>query len=133
MRVLAAKETEEGGTEWVEAVPPPLLLRTPLSRRGRGARPLTGIALAPMVDLDGTVLDRPGYDERTGLVLAVDAPEEFAPPDGATLADTRAAYRYLEEEAFAEFDFATRRDAAAAVAMLLTALERRLLRRRPAS
>jgi hypothetical protein len=89
---------------------------------GRGTWPglprLAGVVEAPCLRPDGTVLDRPGYDEATGLLYAPNAeypavPERPTREDAARAADTLMA---LVEE----FPFEDNAHAAAWLAAVLT-------------
>ncbi|MHB8971527.1 MAG: primase-helicase zinc-binding domain-containing protein [Pirellulaceae bacterium] len=54
---------------------PPGWLVNAIHQRGqypRCIRPLSGIVLCPTLRSDGTVIQRPGYDQRTGLLFAPD-------------------------------------------------------------
>lgn len=89
--------------------------------------PLTGFAEAPTIDLDGRLLDQPGYDKETGLFLAFDpipgyepAPKEPSKADATTAADLLLALI----ESFPCVDDA---DRAAVLAGIVTALVRRSL------
>lgn len=79
--------------EW-EEVPahPPDWCYSALFDRGQweGVRHLEGVIESPSLMADGTILDRPGYDSRTGLVYRPNA--DFPPiPTEITQADARAA------------------------------------------
>ena len=63
-----------------EATPPAQLLTAALAGTSwSGLKPLRGIAGAPVLRPDGTLLQDPGYDERTGLYLASKIPLDRVP------------------------------------------------------
>ena len=92
--------------------------------------PLLSISRTPVLREDGSILDRPGYDGRTGIYYA---PEIAFPaiPDGPTQEDARAALDRLRRP-FRKFPFATDTDRDAVVAEVLTILTRHLVPRAPA-
>jgi putative DNA primase/helicase len=96
-----------------------------LARRGSWQiDPLTGIVNAPLVRLDGTVLNRPGYDSASGLFLHGDL--VVSVPEEPTKEDAQIALAFLGLP-FREFPFRAEADKAVAITAVLTALERRLL------
>lgn len=88
-----------------------------------GIRPLEGIAEAPVLLPGGEVLDRPGYDERSGLFLI---PATVFPPIPAkpTLDEARHALEELRET-IADFPFESEEHASGALAAILTPIARR--------
>jgi putative DNA primase/helicase len=88
---------------------------------------LTGFVEAPTIDLDGRLLDQPGYDKETGLFLAFDHIPGYEPaPKKPSKADATAAADLLLDliESFPCVDDA---DRAAVLAGIITALVRRSL------
>lgn len=88
---------------------------------------LTGFVEAPTIDLDGRLLDQPGYDKETGLFLAFDPIPGYEPaPKEPSKADATAAADLLLAliESFPCVDDA---DRAAVLAGIITALVRRSL------
>lgn len=106
-------------------VPPPLdVVRDLLALPDWPFPALRGVTEAPVLRPDGTILDRPGYDQPTGLL--------YVPPPGAagvrvptspTPAE-RTAARELLEEALEGFPFADGASRAGALALLLTPVVR---------
>lgn len=92
--------------------------------------PIRGIARAPVLRADGSVLERAGYDPATALFFA---PETTFPTvsERPTQKDARAAYARLCRP-FRGFPFATEADLAAVVAEVLTLVSRHLVPRAPA-
>jgi hypothetical protein len=108
--------------KWVPALPPKWAVQA-LAARGQWRFPhLEGIAEAPVLRPDGTVLDRPGYDQATGLLFEPSATYPLVPtspsPD-----QVKCAVKTLLEP-FREFPFVRRSDRAAAVAAALTLVGR---------
>jgi putative DNA primase/helicase len=104
-----------------------------LARKGRrNLRTLTAIIDAPTMRLDGTILDRPGYDEATGLYLIL-AGEFSTIPAEPTRADALKALWVLKslvgEFPFADIDRSADRSADRSVwlSAVLTAPIRALL------
>ncbi len=78
---------------------PPQIADAYMKRRGRwGLRPLTGIANAPTLRPDGSLLDRPGYDLATGLLYWPQPGVAFPVlPAAPTHADALSALAVLDE------------------------------------
>ncbi|HCK82540.1 MAG TPA: hypothetical protein PK880_05810 [Candidatus Competibacter sp.] len=104
---------------------------TLLSRSGAwNFKQLTGVITAPTLRPDGSLIERPGYDEATGLLFHAD--QAFPPtPQTPSREDGRAALDYLVDEVLSGFDFAAAHDQAAALSALLTAAVRPSLRTAP--
>jgi putative DNA primase/helicase len=105
--------------------PPMRLIHTLKDRAHRLRLPvLTGIVNCPSISTDGELLDRPGYDPRTGILfdpLGVTFPRV---PDLPTRADAmKALARILE--LLATFDFVSDDDRAVALSLILTSVARR--------
>ena len=82
-----------------------------------GVRPLLGVVTAPTMRPDGSILDRPGYDEKTALIYE---PAQAYPavPESPSEADVAAAYRTLLAP-FRQFPVSTPADEAAIAALML--------------
>ena len=115
------------------ADPTVAVARACLARKGEWALPrLRGIVRAPTLRADGSLLDRDGYDARSGLLADFD-PAAFPPiPTAPTRADALAALALLRD-ALREFPFSSAESAAAAIAILITALVRQSLPAAPAA
>lgn len=110
---------------WRATMAPDALVQMALSRRGRGAPPLTGLLESPTLRPDGSLIATPGYDATTGL-FAVFEPGQFPNvPAHPTKEEALSALAYLRDEVFTEFPFAEAVDSYCAVALLLTAVVRR--------
>lgn len=94
------------------------------------APPLAGMLEVPSVTLNGELLNKPGYDPRTGYFMVFDK-RLGAVDEKATKQDAQRAVSYLKETVFAGFPFASELDADCAVAFMLTAFVRRFLSKAP--
>jgi hypothetical protein len=114
--------------DWRPINCPREVAETLLSHAGRWKlRALTGIINAPTLRPDGTLLDKPGYDRSTGLLLdtrGVAFPDIPAEPSKD---DAKHALKVIEDELLGEFPFATAEARAVALAAFLTACIRRTL------
>ncbi len=123
---------KQNGDNWIrrEADPPSWLAKVIIAKTGeRGLQELTGVITAPTLRPDGSLMDQPGFDPATGLLLqAADWPSIPLHPDPAQL---RRAWNVLWRP-FLEFPFASCEDCGATVAAILTATVRRTLPRAPA-
>jgi putative DNA primase/helicase len=108
---------------WVNTDCPAKIAETYLARSQWRLRPLAGIVEAPTMRHDGSILDRPGYDPASGLMLIgqVDMPRI---PDHPTEAQARAALETLRKP-IAGFPFVSEADRAVALSGMLTAVTRR--------
>jgi putative DNA primase/helicase len=118
--------------DWIRCDPPMKIASGVLADpAGWRARVLNGITEIPIVRPDGSICDRPGYDEATGLYFDPNGrtfPPIVTPP---TRKDALAALALLEEP-LRDFPFLDPFHKSAAVAMILTAVIRRQLTRAPA-
>lgn len=88
---------------------------------------LTGFVEAPTIDLDGRLLDQPGYDKQTGLFLAFDPIPGYEPaPKSPSKADATAAADLLLD-LIQSFPCVGDADRASVLAGIITALVRRSL------
>ena len=91
---------------------------------------LIGTAEAPTLRADGSILDAPGYDKRTGILLRI-GPGDFPPiPRDPSKDDAIAALRIIEEP-LRDFPFTSEAGRAVALAAMLTGLIRRTLEAAP--
>jgi hypothetical protein len=111
----------------VEIAAPTKLVHTMLEVSHKRARALVGIIEHPAVKNDGTLIDGSGFDPNTGFYTRV--PKDLVPELPAKITEKMAAdsYRWLCDEALVDFPFASKLDRAGAVAMILTAIQRRLM------
>lgn len=104
---------------------PLVVAKTLMDRDQWSLRPLTAIIHGPTLRADGTVLEAPGYDEETGLLL--EPHMTFAPvPHTPSREDALVALARLDD-LVCKFPFVTPSDKSVWVAGLLTAAIRRSL------
>jgi hypothetical protein len=126
---MAYRKTEG---EWRETNCPEDIARTYSGLAGRWKlRPLTGIIQAPTLRADGSVLDKPGYDHATELLLipplGAALPEIPSEPTKAQAADALETLKAL----VTTFPFETDADRSVWLSAVLTAVIRRTLRSAP--
>jgi hypothetical protein len=92
-----AWETFDGrSSKWVPAAPPEEIAGLIIERVGKWRfRSISGVIMTPTLRPDGTILDQPGYDEATRLLL-VDPPPMPAIPEAPTREDALAALGLLK-------------------------------------
>jgi hypothetical protein len=113
--------------DWLSTDCPQRLAETYLAREGQWRLPvLTGIINAPTLRPDGSVLELPGYDAETGLLLD---PRDSRFPSVPRDPDRGTALRALAylKELISTFPFVTAADRAVALSGILTSLIRRSL------
>lgn len=122
----------ERKNDWVACNAPRSIATLLLSRNGLWKfPPLVGVITAPTLRPDGSILDRPGYDPDTGLLL-IDHGANFPRiPDKPTATDGRAALDLLLKEVLSGFPFAEPHDQSAALSAILTACVRHSLKFAP--
>jgi hypothetical protein len=114
----------------VEADAPAWLGKRLNAKKGeRGLPELHGIITAPTLRPDGSLLDKPGFDAATGLVLQPGTWPKA--PDAPSQAEIKAAWETLWLP-YSEFPYVSDDDRAVAVAAILTAIVRRTLPLAPA-
>jgi hypothetical protein len=106
--------------------------RAYLERRGRWhLLYLKGIITAPTLRADGPLVDRPGYDDATGLLFLPASGADFpAIPDMPTREDALAALKILKD-LLGTFPFETNADLSVALSAILTAVIRPTLKTAP--
>jgi len=117
--LLTETETAEGIVQ--KAVPPPKWLIDGIATMGDysgDVRRLEGIITAPTLRPDGTILQKPGYDPKTGLLYVPNA--KFpAIPQNPTIDDAKRAAAELLN-VVADFEFVSDADRSAWVALVLS-------------
>lgn len=128
--------------EYQDTDAPMILAHRLIARAGFWRFPvLTGVITAPTIRPDGSLLQQPGYDAKTGLFFDPQG-ETFTPiPDSPTQADGRAALDLLIREVLSSrcdsdpdqtgFAFTSPTARSAALSAILTALIRHSLRTAP--
>lgn len=119
------RRTKKGNLSPVN--PPPGLAAALLSSGGEGLPVLTGVLPHPAFDpAQGRVMEQPGYDRRTGLLLDFGRLRLPPRPDAPTREQGLAALERVAE-VIAEFPFVEPVDRSVALAYGLTLLQRRLI------
>jgi hypothetical protein len=119
---VVIRETKEGPVE-VPAHPPAWSVSAVHSRADwPGVRHLEAVVDYPVLRPDGTILDRPGYDPDSGLLIEL-AGEPLGLPESPARADALGAVAQLLEVVH-DFPFASPCHQAAWLAALLTPLAR---------
>lgn len=96
----------------------------------KGIRPITGIAETPMFLDNGSIVDSPGYNSRSGYLYAPTC--EFPKvPEHPTQDDARRAFAELQD-VFVDFPWCSPSDAAVPIAMILSSLARPAINNVPA-
>lgn len=112
--------------------PPPDVCNTILAMGSkRGLKPLDAVVSAPLMRLNGCVMSVSGYDSETHLLLDMTEPPPRVPTD-PTVEQLRNAWTLLWKP-FSQFPFASATDRAVLLATILTAIERPVLSKAPAS
>ncbi len=120
------------GGEWVDVDPPFKVAQILESRVGEWRLPkVAGIITTPTLRRDGSVLDRPGYDPETRLILVSDGRVNLdAMPTNPTRDDALAALGMLTS-LIAEFPFVSDADRAVGLSALITPVVRGALSTAP--
>ncbi len=82
---------------------------------------LVGVSEHPYIDSDFTPVTKPGYDQNTGIYKSFNIKLEDIFPDA------KEALSFLLNELFADFPFEKKTDRYAAVACLLTGMQRKII------
>ncbi|MGD1327037.1 toprim domain-containing protein [Pandoraea pnomenusa] len=113
--------------EFVQIDAPLKFAETYLAREGMWKlRKLVGVVNAPTLRPDGSILDRPGFDEATGLLLEAGSFAFDPIPDQPTKDDAANALARLDA-LFDTFPFVNTTDRSVALSAILTACIRRSL------
>jgi hypothetical protein len=122
-RVSRWEKYDRRSESFVPSMPPDPVVHA-VAARGefRGIRPIVGVAEAPMLRPDGSVLETPGYDAPTGY-LYIPGADFPSVPEQPTQEDARRAFAELAE-VFVDFPFCTESDRVVPVAAALTLLAR---------
>jgi hypothetical protein len=120
--MVAKKDKKTGEKVRKPAMPPSWVATTLMSRPSSPFPEIAMVSETPMFRPDGTILESPGYDERTGALLLLH--ETFpAVQEAPTLEDAKAAAIVLAEP-FSDFPFAKPCDRSAALAAIMSMLAR---------
>lgn len=116
--------------KWAWADPKMLYMTQLIKRRPARFPVLRAIATTPIIDSTGRVVQVPGYDEQSQMLLDFD-PARFAPvPEQPTLDDAKVAYELLMRP-FRKMPWANPASRSVAGSAMLTALVRASLRTAP--
>jgi hypothetical protein len=117
---------------WVSIDPPTQVAEIYLARKGKWRLPvLTAVTNVPFLRRDGSICEKPGYDEETGLLYK---PECMFPPIPLypTKEDVQNALKFITQQLFGEFPFVGASDLSVALAAILTGLDRHNMPTAPA-
>lgn len=121
--IVVAKDEENGGTRDVWELPQVRTCSTILGRKKLPLPRLRGIVTTPVVRLDGTFLDAPGYDAQTGLYMHPHAPlRRIEVP--ITAEKIAKAKTIVLDQMLADFPFVHASDRAHMLGALLTPILR---------
>lgn len=126
-RIAHFKKFDQRAGVYVAADVPRIVAEALLARAGEWNRipKLRGFVEGPTLRADGSVLDRPGYDEASQLFfVGDDIPGYWRPGESRTAAQDA---RDRLEEMFSDLPFEDETDRAGAIAAMLTAIFRRVL------
>ncbi|MBS2020459.1 MAG: bifunctional DNA primase/polymerase [Deltaproteobacteria bacterium] len=121
-RVTAWQKYDGRSKRYIRTQPPERIVAA-ISEAGSwpGVRVLHRIVEAPVMRVDGTILQEPGYDPATATIYDPCGVEYAKVPEAPTLEDARAALALLRQP-FEEFPFASEADALVPIAVVLTSL-----------
>ena len=116
-------------TEYEEEVTPPtgILAAALAPKEWPNLRPLIGIAGAPVLRPDGSLLQTPGYDKETGLYLASKVPLSLV-PEAPSSAQVNAARDFMLQQFLGDFPWVGPADKANYIGLLVTPILRSYLR-----
>jgi hypothetical protein len=119
------KVGKDGGKNEEEITPAPNLLKAALApKKWPDLSPLLGIAGAPLLRPDGTLLQDPGYDKQTGLYLASKIPLDKV-PEHPTEKQVEDARSFILDSLLRDFPFVDEADRANYIAVLVTPILRK--------
>lgn len=125
-RVVIFEKFDKRAEEWFPCLPPPAIIDAVAARgEWKGIRLLVGVIETPSFRVDGSIIDRPGYDDASGYLYEPSQPFERVRPL-PTEAHARAAFEALRE-VFLDFPFATSAALEVAVAAVLTLIARPMI------
>lgn len=127
--VRVTKVLEDGTEMMVSCHPPQWGLDAMKEKSGSLPLPsLTGVVESPVMLADGRILDKPGYDEYSGLIYQPPRKAKFRPVDARpTAADIQVAVTWLKEAVF-DFPFEKPAHRSAWMAGVLTYFSRFMYR-----
>ena len=127
-RIARFEKMDARARAYVRKNCPDLVAETYLSLAGHWKiPPLLSVTNCPFLRPDGSLCQRPGYDQQTAI-LFIPGQQTF-PTIAATptLEDAREALKYLDNTLLKEFPFVNRTDHSVAFSLFLTALDRQAM------
>jgi hypothetical protein len=122
------KVTKDGEETEEEITPSPNLLKAVLApKKWPSLSPSRGIAGAPLLRPDGTLLQDPGYDQKTGLYLASKIPLNRV-PEQPTEKQVEDARSFILDRFLCDFPWVDEADRANYVGVLVTPVLRKFTR-----
>lgn len=127
-RIMRVQRFDRRAEDWLDINPPAEMTMTLLAREGQWrVPPVAGVVTTPTLRLDGSILERPGYDAATRLYYAADPGFHLPPiPERPTKVDALRALAVIEE-LLAGFPFVDHVDRSVALSGIFTALVRGVL------
>ena len=127
-RAVELQKFEKRSTKWLATDCPPDFAEAYLQRRGIWKLPvLRGIATAPILRSDGSVLDRPGFDLKTGIYYKPRGVIFPQVPTAPTREDALRALDFLKSTLLPTFDFVDDASRSVALSAIFSALLRNLM------
>lgn len=124
-------KTTKDGIEEIPIDPPQPVLQVFLSAKGEWTLPpLSGLVTCPIIRSDGSILNKPGYDDITGLYADFDI-KDFPIIDDNPTKEAAQKSLVILKKALSEFAFKTDVDRAVALAAMLTTVLRPSVRSAP--
>ena len=123
----AAKMGKDGQETEEEVTPKSEWLRAVLAPKKWNVSPFRGIAGAPLLRPDGTLLQDPGYDQQTGLYLASKIPL-WKVPERPTRKHVEEARSFILDRFLCDFPWVDEADRANYVGVLVTPILRKFTR-----
>lgn len=119
------KVGRDGEENEEEVTPPPNLLKAALApKKWPNLSPCLGIAGAPLLRPDGTLLQDPGYDKKTGLYLASKIPLDKV-PEHPTEKQVEDARSFILDSFLFDFPWVDEADRANYIGVLVTPILRK--------
>ncbi len=131
-RLVKCERFDKRSKTWESADVPPELVKAILGRTSdRNLPKLKAVIVDPVMRLDGSILDSPGYSAQDGLLFVSDEIEPPRVPLEPTDEQVRTAFKSIWR-AFAEFPFADTASRGVMLAALVTAVMRPMVPTAPA-
>jgi hypothetical protein len=124
--VKVGKDGKDGKELEEEVTPPPNLLKAALAPKKWNLNASLGIAGAPILRPDGTLLQDPGYDKQTGLYLASKIPLDKV-PEHPTKKQVEDARSFILDSFLYDFPWVDEADRANYVGVLVTPILRKFM------